>query len=240
VLWGDALVGRFDARLDRTSPTLHLLGLWLEDEALADDLVFVEALVRGVERYLRFLAVDRLDASGVQIGRNPPTLGGRALGVARGRAAENADRVERMRSMRFRTTLLQGDGTATGFEVPPEVVESLGRGKRPPVTVTINGYTYRNTVAVYGGVFMLGVSAEHRASAGVAGGDQIDVELELDTAPREVVVPNDLASALAAEQAAQETFDGLSYSNKSWHVLQVTGAKSDETRRRRIANRLRP
>lgn len=136
--------------------------------------------------------------------------------------------------MLIHTTLLQTGPTATGIEVPEEVVTALGAGKRPPVVVTINGHTYRNTIAVMGGVYMLGVSAEHRAAAGVAGGQQIDVNLELDTAPREVEVPADFAAALDAEPAARKTFDGLSYSNRSWHVLQVTGAKSDETRRRRI------
>ena len=137
--------------------------------------------------------------------------------------------------MRFRTTLEQEGKTATGFRVPAEVVEALDKGKRPPVRVTINGYTYRNTVAVYGDVYMLGVSAEHRAGAGVKGGDEIEVDLELDTEKREVLVPADFASALDAEPEARKTFDGLSYSNKSWHVLQVEGAKSDETRQRRIA-----
>ena len=137
--------------------------------------------------------------------------------------------------MRFRTTILQAGKTATGIEVPDEVVEALGSGKRPAVKVTINGYTYRSTVAVVSGRYMVGVSAENRAGAGVAGGDEVDVDMELDTAPREVAVPPDLAAALDAEPAARRTFDGLSYSNRSWHVLQVTGAKTEETRQRRIA-----
>ena len=136
--------------------------------------------------------------------------------------------------MRFRTTMQMGDKTAMGFEIPPEVVESFGAGKRPPVLVTINGYTYRNTVAVYGGVYMIGVAAEHRGPAGVAGGDVVDVDLELDTAPREVTVPPELQAALDADPAAQATFDKLSYSNKSWHALQVTGTNNEETRARRI------
>lgn len=136
--------------------------------------------------------------------------------------------------MRFRATLDSTGGTTAGFTVPPEVVESLGGGKRPPVRATVNGYTWRTTIAVYGGVFMLGVSAANRAAAGVAAGDVVDVEVELDTAPREVAVPDDLAAALDAEPAARTFFDGLSYSNRSWHVLQVEGAKTDETRRRRI------
>ena len=136
--------------------------------------------------------------------------------------------------MRFQTTLHQSDGTATGIHVPDEIVEALASGKRPKVLVTVNGYTYRNTIAVMGGEYWVGVSAEHRAGAGVAGGDAIDVDIELDTAPRVVEVPDDLAAALDAEPAAQATWDAMSYSNKSWHVLQVIGAKTDETRQRRI------
>ncbi len=86
--------------------------------------------------------------------------------------------------MKFRTTLLQSGKTAVGTQVPNEVVEALDAGKRPPVRVTINGYTYRNTIAVMGGVFMVGVSAENREQAHVAGGDEVDVDIELDTQPR--------------------------------------------------------
>jgi hypothetical protein len=136
--------------------------------------------------------------------------------------------------VRFRATIEQGGKTATGIQVPEEVIQALGSGKRPAVTVTINGYTYRSTVAVLGGRYMVGVSAEHRAGAGVAGGDEVEVDVDLDTAPRAVDVPADFAAALAAEPEARRTFDGLSYSNKSWHVLQVEGAKTDETRQRRI------
>ena len=137
--------------------------------------------------------------------------------------------------MRFRTTILQGDKTATGIRVPDEVLEALGSGKRPAVTVTINGFTYRSTVAVVGGEYMVGVSAENRAGAKVAGGDVVDVDMELDTAPREVTVPPDFAAALDAEPKARSTFDKLSNSNKGWHVYQITAAKTDETRQRRIA-----
>ena len=137
--------------------------------------------------------------------------------------------------MRFRTTIVQSGKTATGIRVPDEVVESLGAGKRPPVTVTINGVSYRNTIAVMDGAYMVGVSAENRAATGVKGGDEVDVDIELDTAPRTIDVPEDLAAALAADPRARATFDALSNSNKGWHVLQVTGAKTDETRQRRIA-----
>ena len=137
--------------------------------------------------------------------------------------------------MRFRTTILQAGKTATGIRIPDEVVEALGKGKRPPVRVTINGYTYRNTVAVMGGDYMVGVSAENRTGARVAGGDVVDVEIELDTAPREVNVPADFAKALDAAPRARRTFEELSNSNKGWHVLQIEGARTDETRQRRIA-----
>ena len=138
-------------------------------------------------------------------------------------------------SAKFQTTIQQSGRTTTGIQVPDEIVEALGSGRRPPVTVTVNGYTYRSTVAVMGGRYMVSLSAEHRAGAGVAGGDEVDVEIALDTAPRTVTVPADLAAALDAEPAARRTFDGLSNSNRSWHVLQVTGAKTDQTRQRRIA-----
>ena len=121
-----------------------------------------------------------------------------------------------------------------GFEIPASAVEALGAGKRPPVTVTINGYTYRNTIAVMGGAFMIGVSSEHRGPAKVKAGDEVEVELALDTAPREIAVPPELQAALDADPAAKATFDGLSYSNKSWHTLQVTGTSNPETRARRI------
>jgi hypothetical protein len=137
--------------------------------------------------------------------------------------------------MRFHTTILQTGKTAAGIEVPAEVIGALGAGRRPAVRVTINGFTYRSSVAVMGGSYMVGVSAENRAGAGVAGGDEVDVDIELDNAPRDVEVPADLAAALDRDPTARATFDRLSYSNKSWHVFQVTGAKTDETRSRRIA-----
>lgn len=137
--------------------------------------------------------------------------------------------------MRLRTTIKQSGKTATGIEVPPELVEALGAGKRAPVTVTINGYTYRTTLGAMGGMTMIPLSAEHRARAGVAGGDEVDVDIEHDTAPRDVEVPDDLRAALDASPAARRTFDEISNSNKKWHVAQATSAKTEETRQRRIA-----
>jgi hypothetical protein len=136
--------------------------------------------------------------------------------------------------MRFHTTILSAGRTAAGIVVPPEVIAALGSSRKPAVSVTIRGYTYRSTVATIDGQFMVGVSAENRAAAGVAGGDEVDVDIELDTAPRTVAVPDDFAAALAAEPKAEAFFEGLSYSQRQWFVLGITGAKAAETRQRRI------
>jgi hypothetical protein len=136
--------------------------------------------------------------------------------------------------VKFQATILAAGKTATGIQVPEKVVESLGAGKRPPVAVTLNGYTYRSTVAPMGGKFLVGVSAEVRQAAGVKAGDKLEVTIELDTAPREVEVPADLRAALSKDAAARKFFEGLSYSHKPWYVLPITGAKQEETRKRRV------
>jgi Bacteriocin-protection, YdeI or OmpD-Associated/Domain of unknown function (DUF1905) len=137
--------------------------------------------------------------------------------------------------MRFHTRLVQSGKTATGLQVPPEVVERLGSGKRPAVSVTLRGHTYRSTIASMRGVYMLPVSAEIRGITGLAGGDPVDVEVELDTAPREVTLPADFAASLDAEQEARSFFQSLSYSNKQRIVLAIEQARTAETRQRRIA-----
>lgn len=136
--------------------------------------------------------------------------------------------------MKFRTILLQAGKTATGIEVPDDIVERLGAGKRPPVRVTINGHTYRSTVAVMGGQFLVGVSAENREKAGVAGGEEIEVDLDLDTEARVVAVPPDLAEALGGNAAARQRFEALSYSRQKALVTGIEGAKTEETRQRRL------
>jgi hypothetical protein len=135
----------------------------------------------------------------------------------------------------FEAVLALNGKTATGIEVPADVIEALGGGKRPPVVVSFNGYEYRTTVGVMGGRSMIPVSAEHRAAAGVAAGDVLEVALSVDTAPRELELPSDLDAALAADPAARTAFDALSPSAKKAHVLSITGAKTDETRTRRLA-----
>ncbi len=136
--------------------------------------------------------------------------------------------------MKFRGTVELGGRTATGIEVPADVVEQLGSGKKPTVKITVGAHTYRTTVATRDGRFLVPLSAEHRTAAGVAAGDEVDVTVELDTEIREVEVPADLAAALDADGAARTFFDSISYSNKRWHVLNVEGAKTAETRQRRI------
>ena len=137
--------------------------------------------------------------------------------------------------MKF-SALIEGAGkTAAGIEVPAEVVSALGSSKRPAVRVTINGHTYRSTVAVLGGRFMLGVSSEVRAAARVAAGERVEVEMELDTAPREVAVPPALAKELAGDAAARHRFEALSYSKKRLLVDPIANAKTDETRQRNLA-----
>ena len=134
--------------------------------------------------------------------------------------------------MNFRATLLLKGKTATGFQVPLEVVAGPGPSKKPAVLATINGHTYRSSVASMGGVLILPVSAEQRANAGVTAGNEVDVEL--DTEPRDVTVPADFAAALDVDIGARRRFDTLSYSNRLRHVVSVEGAKTDETRQRRI------
>jgi hypothetical protein len=136
--------------------------------------------------------------------------------------------------MRFRTKILPAGKTAAGIEVPAKVVAALGSSKRPPVRATINGFTYRSTVAVMGGKFMLGVSNEVRANAGVAAGDTVDIDLELDTEAREVPIPPDFAAALARDVNAKKFFEGLSYSKKLRLVIPID-VKDAETRKRRIS-----
>ena len=138
----------------------------------------------------------------------------------------------------FAATIRLEGKTATGIEVPPAVVAALGSGKRPPVRVTVNGYTYRSTVAAYGDVFMLPLAAEHRTTAGVEAGQEVEVTLELDTAPREVEVPPELAAALGADPIAKAFFDGLSYSNKRVFTLSVEGTSNPETKARRVEKEL--
>lgn len=136
--------------------------------------------------------------------------------------------------MKFKATLELSKRTATGIHVPDGIVEALGGGKKPAVKATIGSYTYRTSIGSMGGKFMLPVSKENREGAGIQAGDEIEVELELDAEPRVLIVPEDLEEALNRHEEARRFFEGLSYSNKRRFVLNIEGAKSAETRQRRI------
>ncbi len=136
--------------------------------------------------------------------------------------------------MRLHAPITSTGKTAAGIVVPPEVVAGLGPSRHPAVKVTIGRYSFRSSIASMGGVFMLPVTAETRAGANVATGEEVDLDIELDTEPREVVVPADLTSALAADPIASRAFSDLSYSNKRRLVIPIEAAKADDTRRRRI------
>lgn len=140
--------------------------------------------------------------------------------------------------MRFRAELQRTGGNTTGFEVPDEIVAGLNGGGRPKVAATMNGYAFRSTIAKMGDSYWLGISAERRAAAGVEGGQVYDVDVELDLAPREIEVPDDLRAALDADPAANAFWETVSYSNKRWHVELLTSAKTAETRARRLAKSL--
>ena len=137
--------------------------------------------------------------------------------------------------MHFTATIQLDGKTATGVRVPDKIVAALGGGNRPRVRVTLAGYSYPTTIARMGGEFKFPVSAAVREAAGVAAGDRVEVELEADTAPRELVLPAELAEMLEREPELKQAFDKLSYSNRNRHALAVEGAKTEETRRRRLA-----
>ena len=135
---------------------------------------------------------------------------------------------------RFRTKVLAAGKTAAGVEVPEKVVLGLGSTKRPLVKVTINGYTYRSAIAPMGGTYMLGVSNEVRQQTGVAPGETIDVDVELDTDKRDVEVPPELATALANDARAKKYFESLSYSRKYALAAPIANGKTPETRERNL------
>lgn len=136
--------------------------------------------------------------------------------------------------MKF-TTTIQGSGNKAGIVVPEEIVSALGAGRRPPVVVTINGQSYRSSIAVMGGQNMIGVSTANRELTGTSAGDTVEVDVELDTQPRVVDVPEDLAAALDSEPEAKAFYATLNYSSQRRYVEPIADAKTKETRSRRIA-----
>jgi Bacteriocin-protection, YdeI or OmpD-Associated/Domain of unknown function (DUF1905) len=131
-------------------------------------------------------------------------------------------------------TILTAFGNNTGIVIPEELVMSLESGKKPPVIVTINGFSYKNTVAVMGGQFLVGVNSDIRKKTGLQGGDPIEVTLELDTEPRVLEIPADFQQALDSNRVAKDFFEKLSYSNKQRFVLPLDQTKNPETRQKRI------
>jgi hypothetical protein len=136
--------------------------------------------------------------------------------------------------MRFRAVLQLHGKTATGFEVPAAVVDGLGSNRRPAVLVTVGPHSWRSTIAPRGGVYLLGVSAQNRTLAGVQAGDEVDVDVALDAAPREVEVPEDFAQALNTIPGLRQAFDAMAFTHRKEHVRAVEDAKTAETRARRI------
>ncbi|CAN5511493.1 hypothetical protein BH10ACT6_BH10ACT6_00860 [soil metagenome] len=133
------------------------------------------------------------------------------------------------------TTTLRQQGNNVGIVVPDEVVAELGGGKRPLVKVTINGsYTFVYNVGVMGGRSMIGFSSAHRAASGLKGGDQVEIELTIETALREVELPPELAAALDADPAAAAAFEKLSFTFRKEHARSIAEAKADETKQRRL------
>ena len=139
-------------------------------------------------------------------------------------------------SQTFRTTLQAAKGNNVGIVVPEAVVTAFGLGKRVPVVVTIDGgYQYRNTIASMGGQFLISFNAQTRSATGRGAGDEVEVRLDVDDAPRVIEVPDDLAAELARDAGAKAAWDKLSYSNQRAHAESITGAKAADTRARRVA-----
>jgi hypothetical protein len=136
--------------------------------------------------------------------------------------------------MRFRTVIeLQGNNT--GILVPDVVIDELGAGKRVPVVVTVGATTYRSTITPMGGRFLIALSAANRAAAGVAGSDEVEVELEVDTAPRVFPLPPELEQAIAGDEQALAAYGALSFSRQRALAEPIALAKTDATRDKRLA-----
>jgi len=140
--------------------------------------------------------------------------------------------------MRFDAELRLNGKTATGVPVPESILEGLGGGRRPRVTVSLNGYSFQTSLGTMSGQVLIPVSAVVRNAAGIEAGDRLDVEIELATEPAQVAVPEDLRAALAAEPEAHAFFDGLTASQKRGYTEWIEQAKQAETRQRRLAQSL--
>ena len=143
-----------------------------------------------------------------------------------------------MGSVRFTASLVPR-GPAAAVVLDDQQVAAVGEGaKRFPVVAVVNGYSWRTTVTRMRGEFLLGLNRAVRQEAGVEAGDTVEVELELDTAPREVEVPEALANALAEDSRARAAFERLAYTHRKEYASWIEEAKRDETRQRRVAQTL--
>ena len=136
--------------------------------------------------------------------------------------------------MKFRARVIPS-GNATAVEIPAAVMKALGPQARPPVTITINGHSWRSRVAAMRGEQLIGISAANREAAGVAEGETIEVDVVLDAAPRTVELPDDLARALKRTTGSRDAFERLPFGLRQKHVREIESAKSAEVRERRIA-----
>jgi len=139
--------------------------------------------------------------------------------------------------MKFRSTVIPA-GNATAVVVPPEVVEGLGAGARPPVRIEINGHGWRSRIMPMKEGHLIGISAANRSASGIDTGEPVEVRVELDTEPRMVELPADLAAALAHTPKASAAFEALPFGLRRKHAAAIEDAKSEATRRRRIAKLL--
>lgn len=137
--------------------------------------------------------------------------------------------------MRFHAVIEQSGKSATGIEVPAEVLDALAGGKRPTVLLSINGFDFSLTLGSMGGRAMIPLSAERRTAAGVGAGDEVDIEINLAEALREVEMPDDLTAALADEPTARAFLDGQSFSLRKEWARWITEAKKPETRAARVS-----
>ena len=140
--------------------------------------------------------------------------------------------------MQLTAELKATGGNTTGFQISPDILDQLDAGKRPKVVVTVNGHTWRSSIAPMRGEYWLGVSAANRSAAGVGAGDLVTLSVELDSAPRSVDVPPELAAALAADQAAQAAWNQLSFTHQREHAEAIATATSSDTRQRRVEKAL--
>ncbi|MEO6728842.1 MAG: YdeI/OmpD-associated family protein [Candidatus Dojkabacteria bacterium] len=136
--------------------------------------------------------------------------------------------------MKFTAKIFTGGGQTAGFLIPEDVMTSLGDKKRVPVVITLNGYSYRSTVATYEGKQAVGISIENREKAGVKIGDTLEIDVSFDDKPRIVEVPEIMQKELEKNPKAKEVFEGLAFTHKKEYVKWIEEAKKEETKTSRL------